>query len=183
MLLVFVLLSSQSGFGAEIEVEILRVVDGDTIEVWHKDELLRVRLQGIDAPELDQPFGQEARLHLSKLVQGQMVSIIYESYDTYGRLLGKILVNGHDINLRMIKDGLAWWYRYYRQQQSSEDQVVYESTEAHSKNLKLGLWVSENPIEPYEWRKLRKNKMLRAKANFNIVQTSTTVTFLKLKSS
>ena len=134
----------------------MRVVDGDTIDIRYRDQLLTVRLQGIDSPEKDQPFGSEATLHLSKLVQGERVSILYENHDRYGRLLGKILVDGHDINLLMIKDGFAWWYRYYRKQQSLEDQVLYESAEIYSKNLKHGLWGAENPVEPYHWRKLRK---------------------------
>ena len=134
----------------------MRVVDGNTIDVRYRNQLLTVRLQGIDSPEKDQPFGGEATLHLSKLVQGKMVSILYENHDRYGRLLGKILVDGHDINLLMIKDGFAWWYRYYRKQQSLEDQVLYEKAETYSKSLKLGLWKSENPLNPYEWRKLEK---------------------------
>ena len=70
----------------------MRVVDGDTVDVRYRNQLLTVRLQGIDSPEKDQPFGGEATLHLSKLVQGKMVSILYENHDRYGRLLGKILV-------------------------------------------------------------------------------------------
>ena len=137
-------------------VSIDRVVDGDTIDVLYSEKVRRVRLQGIDSPELDQPFGQQATAYLSSLIQDKEVSIFYESYDSYGRLLGKIFVDGYDVNLRMIKHGFAWWYRYYRDQLSLEDQALYESAETYSKSLKLGLWQSENPINPYEWRKLKK---------------------------
>ena len=58
---------------------------------------------------------------------------------------------------RMIKHGFAWWYRYYRDQLSLEDQALYESAETYSKSLKLGLWQSEKPRNPYEWRKLKKH--------------------------
>ena len=150
------LLSASSSFCEEIQVEVLRVVDGDTIDVLYGEHVKRVRLKGIDSPEWDQPFGKQATAHLSSLIQDREVSIFYESYDSYGRLLGKIFVDGYDINLRMIKDGFAWWYRYYRDQLSLEDQVLYESAETYSKTLKLGLWQSENPINPYEWRKLKK---------------------------
>ena len=132
------------------------MLDGDTIDVLYDEQVLRVRLQGIDSPEWDQPFGQQATAHLSGLIQGREVSIFYESHDSYGRLLGKIFVDGYDINLRMIKDGFAWWYRYYRDQLSLEDQVLYGSAETYSRSLKLGLWKSDNPINPYEWRKLKK---------------------------
>ena len=147
------LLSSSNSFCEEIQVEVLRVVDGDTIDVLYGEKVRRVRLQGIDSPELDQPFGQQATAYLSSLIQDKEVSIFYESYDSYGRLLGKICVDGYDVNLRMIKNGFAWWYRYYRDQLSLEDRVLYESAETYSKSLKLGLWQSENPINPYEWRK------------------------------
>ncbi len=150
------LLSSSNSFCEEIQVEVLRVLDGDTIDILYGEKVRRVRLQGIDSPELDQPFGQQATAHLSSLIRGKEVSIFYESYDSYGRLLGKIFVDGYDINLRMIKDGFAWWCCYYRDQLSSEDQVLYESAETYSKSLKLGLWQSENPINPYEWRKSKK---------------------------
>ena len=132
------------------------MLDGDTIDVLYEEQVQRVRLQGIDSPEWDQPFGQQATTHLSGLIQGREVSIFYESHDSYGRLLGKIFVDGYDINLRMIKDGFAWWYRYYRDQLSLEDQVLYGRAETYSRSLKLGLWKSENPINPYEWRKLKK---------------------------
>ena len=151
-----ILLCSPSIFAVEIQVEVIRVVDGDTIDVCYREQQLKIRLQGIDSPEQDQPFGHEATMHLSRLVQGKVVSILYESRDRYGRILGKILVDGHDINLRMIKDGFAWWYSYYREQQSLEDQALYESAERYSKTLKIGLWKSKNPIKPYDWRKLKK---------------------------
>ena len=131
-------------------------MDGDTIDVLYSEKVRRVRLQGIDSPELDQPFGQQATAYLSSLIQDKEVSIFYESYDSYGRLLGKIFVDGYDVNLRMIKHGFAWWYRYYRDQLSLEDQALYESAETYSKSLKLGLWQSKNPINPYEWRRARK---------------------------
>ena len=156
ILFVLILLCSPSIFAVEIQVEVIRVVDGDTIDVCYREQQLKIRLQGIDSPEQDQPFGHEATMHLSRLVQGKVVSILYESRDRYGRILGKILVDGHDINLRMIKDGFAWWYSYYREQQSLEDQALYESAERYSKTLKIGLWKSENPIKPYDWRKLKK---------------------------
>ena len=69
------LLSSSNSFGEGIQVEVLRVVDGDTIDDLYSEKVRRVRLQGIDSPELDQPFGQQATAYLSSRIQDKEVSI------------------------------------------------------------------------------------------------------------
>ena len=136
----------------EIVGNVNRVIDGDTIELKHAAKMLKIRLTGIDAPESDQPFGQEATRYLSELIIHQQVLVTYDRTDRYGRLLGKIILDETDINLALIRNGYAWWYRYYRDQQSAQDQMLYESAELEAKALKRGLWTIDNPINPYDWR-------------------------------
>ena len=90
-----------------------RVSDGDTI--WVTDALgkHKVRMNRIDAPESDQPFGKEATAHLKALIGGKTVRVTYESTDQYGRILGIIYLGETDINLQMVKDGCAWHYKHF----------------------------------------------------------------------
>ncbi len=143
----------QPAVASEFEAEVLEVVDGDTIKIRHQDQVLRVRLQGIDAPERNQPFGSEATNYLATKVDGMRISILSSGHDKYGRLLGKIMLNGEDINRHLLELGYAWWYRYYRDQQSLTDQHAYELAEEKAKFFKRGLWSDPEPINPYEWRK------------------------------
>ena len=135
---------------------VTKVSDGDTISILSNGAVLRIRLSGIDAPEKNQPFGMVSRDKLSERILGQDVSVAFEKRDRYGRVLGKVLFKGEDINLRQVKDGLAWWYRFYKKSQSPTDQIAYSNAEKFARDQRVGLWESEKPINPYEWRSGRR---------------------------
>jgi micrococcal nuclease len=90
------------------------VVDGDTVYVrpLQGGKPVSIRVDGIDAPEICQPGGNASRDALSQRVLGRNVVIDGRSRDDYGRLLGKILLDGDDVGERMVMDGQAWSYRY-----------------------------------------------------------------------
>jgi micrococcal nuclease len=90
------------------------VVDGDTVYVRpvQGGKPVSVRVDGIDAPEICQNGGDASRDALKLRVLGRQVVIEGRSRDDYGRLLGKILLDGADVGERMVKDGHAWSYRY-----------------------------------------------------------------------
>lgn len=113
----------------------------------------RVRLQGIDAPESKQPFGQRSKQNLSNLVYGRQVVAECTKQDKYKRSVCKILAAGKDANLAQIEAGMAWWYRDYSKEQSASDRAVYEAAEAKAKEAKLGLWADAAPVAPWNWRK------------------------------
>ena len=92
----------------------ISVSDGDTIRVLVDSQQLKIRLGGIDAPESDQPFGQASKRYLAEAVAGKMVVVVYEKKDRYGRVIGKVLLDGADMNLRQVEAGYAWWYEYYK---------------------------------------------------------------------
>ncbi len=136
------------------------VYDGDTVSLRLNGADHRVRLQGIDAPEHDQPYGEAARAHLASLVLDRQVRLDMTGKDKYGRLLGKIWVQPAscpdcgrtlDANLAMLTVGLAWWYRYYKDDLSPEDQGRYEFAEYEAKAKKAGLWQDDNPTPPWDW--------------------------------
>ncbi len=63
-----------------------------------------------------------------------------EKRDRYGRQIGKVLVNGRDVNLVQVSHGMAWFYRQYQRDQSANDQRLYEVAEDAARAGKRGLW-------------------------------------------
>ena len=130
-----------------------RVSDGDTIHVVTDGNVkFKVRLDRIDAPEKDQPYGKESTAYLTKLIKGRTVRVEWQKKDQYGRVLGIVYLDKADVNLQMVTTGNAHHYSYF------DKTPAYATAEAAAKSKKLGLWAAENPINPYEWRK-NKRKM------------------------
>jgi len=139
------------------------VTDGDTIKILDSDQVQhKVRLTGIDAPERGQPFGTVSRDRLAFMVAGKDVLVESTKSDRYGRTLGKVWVQPSDCptcgktldaNHAQVLSGMAWWYRYYKKEQSPEDRGRYESAEDEAKAQGWGLWADPHPINPYDWRK------------------------------
>jgi micrococcal nuclease len=140
---------------------ISKVIDGDTvyaeIEFENGDRLAKnktkkIRLVGIDAPEISQPFGKESKAMLESYLLNLHTKIYVYGSDRYKRLLAKLVINEKDINLMMVHEGGAWFYVKYKNTLESSDQKLYE--EAHYKAMinKQGLWGFDNPISPWEWR-------------------------------
>lgn len=128
-LTVFLLLSTP--VLADLQGRVVSVTDGDTVRILSVDNTeYRVRLTGIDAPERGQAFGTASRDHLSSLIAGKTVLVESSKTDRYGRILGKILIDGRDINLKQVESGFAWWYRYYADEQSPNDRRLYGAAEA-----------------------------------------------------
>ena len=110
-LVLFVVAFSAS---ADISGRIVRVLDGDTVEILDPgNRLTRVRLAGIDAPEKSQPYGQRSRQELSSMVAQRPVTVTGSEMDRYGRLLGTIWLGMTDVNAAQVRKGLAWAYRYH----------------------------------------------------------------------
>ena len=127
--------------------------DGDTIHVvTDGNEKFKVRLDRIDAPEKDQPYGKESTAYLSSLIRGKTVRVEWVKKDQYGRVLGIVFLDKTDINLKMVETGNAHHYSYF------DKTPAYSAAESAAKEKKLGLWAADNPINPNEWRK-NKRKM------------------------
>ncbi|EIB3311927.1 thermonuclease family protein [Campylobacter upsaliensis] len=138
----------------ELTGKVSKVIDGDTIELLAKTSKenpynhitkLKIRLYGIDAPELKQAYGKEAKEYLSALVLKQEVSLIIENKDKYDRFVGTIFLKGQDINKEMVKNGYAHAYESFSKK--------YLAEQADAKMFKLGLWQDEKAVKPSEFRK------------------------------
>lgn len=139
--------------------KVVGVSDGDTITVLDASKTqFKIRLEGIDAPEKAQPFGQKSKEHLSDLVFGKQVIVESNKTDKYGRTVGKVLINGKDANLEQVRSGFAWHYKEYQKEQSAADRVVYANAETSAQSSKSGLWRDTKPMPPWEWRHGGKNE-------------------------
>jgi len=131
-------------------LQIKRVVDGDTVHTFYGDEIFKIRLTEIDAPERDQPFGKASTEHLKSLLKEGRVDVDISGTDKYGRKLGRLYWQGKDINRELVFAGYAWVY----------DDYVTDLSFYHDQNraryLKKGLWKEESPIAPWNWRRLNR---------------------------
>jgi endonuclease YncB( thermonuclease family) len=106
--------AAQVAAGAIIlKAHLTEIVDGDTITVSVGDHEYRIRLHGIDCPELDQPFGREAANAVGHLVDSDPMEIRLTGVDEKGQLIGVVSVDGKSVNLELVKAGLAWWHEQY----------------------------------------------------------------------
>ena len=104
--------------------KVVKVSDGDTVHVLDQSKVKhKIRLGGIDAPEKKQLFGDKSTKNLSRLIAGKNVEVEYNKRDRYGRIVGKLIKDGQDINLLQIKHGYAWHYKFYQNEQSKLDRV------------------------------------------------------------
>jgi len=138
-------------------VRIRRVIDGDSLEVKYAGlfSFLRrrfpVRLYGIDAPELAQPYGQESRQQLQSLVRRGGIRMEVIATDRYGRTVGLLYRRrrrGQSINREMVRSGMAWWYRRY----GGRD-LGFPEAEAEAKRRRRGVWKDGDRIRrPWDYR-------------------------------
>lgn len=136
-----------------------KVIDGDSVRVANAEGVeFDLRLASLDAPELRQPFGIEAKQHLEALLSNREVTAWSIGSDHYGRMLVFLMIFQPDqspaggqffeVNPQMIRDGFAWHYR----QHSSNS--LLDTFENDARTSRIGLWSdSVQPIPPWEYRK------------------------------
>ncbi len=130
---------------------VVRVADGDTITVLDASKTQhKIRLQGIDAPEKGQAYGDAAERYLAGLVAGQDVCVAWTKRDKYNRILGTVYANGEEVNLEMLKAGYAWHYKRF------DSTPAYAQAESAARAAKRGLWQDKSPIEPESFRKAKR---------------------------
>lgn len=154
VLLVVLATSFSHLWAGTLSGRVVGVSDGDTITVLDASrQQYKVRLQGIDAPESRQAFGNVSKRGLSDLVAGQQVDVQYQKEDRYGRLLGVVFVGGQDVNLAMVSRGLAWHYTFYQRDQSILDRQRYALAQQQAQQAGIGLWRDAQPIPPWDFRR------------------------------
>jgi micrococcal nuclease len=134
---------------ADFKAEVIRVLDGDTIEVLHEKKPERVRLYGIDCPEKGQAFGQKAKQATSSLLFSKEVRIESHGRDKHRRMLGTVFDGDLNVNQVLVKEGWCWWFRKF----VPKDQTL-KQFEQEAKDAKKGLWADPNPVPPWLYRRL-----------------------------
>lgn len=133
---------------ADFQGKVISISDGDTITILKDSrQQIKVRLASIDAPEMGQPFGTQAKKFTSKLIFGKQVLIKDEGSDQYNRVLGTVYLGSQNINKAIVYNGYAWAYRRYIKDTS------YISLEEDAKLHRRGLWSDKNAISPEIWRR------------------------------
>lgn len=135
---------------ASNDLLIKRAVDGDTVDIAGPDGESRVRLYGIDAPEMDQRYGREARGFIEAVVDSDDVLIDPMDLDPYGRVVAVLYVGGRNINREMVKTGAAWVYRPFCRADFCSEWIGLESD---ARVNRRGLWYDKNPIPPWKWKR------------------------------
>ena len=137
------------------------ILDSDVIEVETKDDkIIRVRMESIDAPELDQPFGECASEYVESSLLGKHIKIAITGKDEFGHSRGWVLVYPNsrgqavvitNFNALMVKKGYAWHYDVH------SDSKMMKDLENQAREARTGLWKDNNPVAPWKWRKRRRN--------------------------
>lgn len=129
------------------EAVVSHVSDGDTVWLAGRGSGRLLRLHGIDAPELCQDHGPQAREALAAKLLGQRVQVTPKGRDSYGRTLAQVQLRGEDVAAWMVGQGHAWSYRYQRQPgpYAQEERLAQRGT--------LGLWRSPKPMQPRVFRR------------------------------
>jgi endonuclease YncB( thermonuclease family) len=146
------------------EFKVTRVYDGDTIKAEGHDIDIKVRLVGIDAPETSrkkrepgQPYSQQSKKYLAELVLNKTVDIKGYGVDGYSRILGVIYLDGKNINIEMVRAGLAEAYR--GRPPHGFDPAPYRNAEREARAAKMGMWSLGNKyISPKDWRRMQREK-------------------------
>lgn len=157
LLLAVLVSSSGPSFGDILVGVVVGVQDGDTITVLDSTKTQhKVRLSGIDAPEKSQPWGQRSKEGLSALAYRQQTVVEWSKRDRYGRVIGKVLVDGKDLNLAQLSSGLAWHYVEYAKEQQPTDRQLYADAQERARHKRAGLWQETAPIAPWDFRRAKR---------------------------
>ena len=128
---------------------VVHVGDGDTVYVKAADApaAVAVRLLGMDAPEICQEGGAQARQALAEMVLHHRVTVVGEGRDSYGRDLARVYAQGRDVGRQMVALGHAWSLRHGRA--SAAD---YGEEQQQAQAARRGLFAQAHPELPRDFR-------------------------------
>jgi micrococcal nuclease len=127
---------------------VTHVTDGDTL--WVRTDAgtrLKLRLQGLDAPERCQAWGPQARDALAARVMHRQVDVQTKARDDYQRTIARVTLQGEDVGAWMVGEGHAWSARFRR------SPGPYATQEATARAARRGLFAQLDAVEPRAFRK------------------------------
>ena len=143
-----------------INAKVVDVISGDTIRIADdNNQEYEIKLEGVDAPEIEQEFGREAQRNLFTLVFGKIVQIAGQRSGAGGILVGKVLVNGINVNLEQLKSGLVLHDKNVDVELSDSDRDAREETVTEKGDY--GLWSAANPAAPRDFRRAAQSEQTK----------------------
>jgi len=140
-----------------IKGRVVGVHDGDSVTLLDAtNRQYKVRLGGIDAPGLAQPFGRAAKASLSRLAFQREATAECGKVDRYRREVCSLQVAGIDVGLAQIEAGMAWYFRRYERELTADRRQMNAQAEAQARDNRRGLWSDVSPIAPWDWRAARR---------------------------
>ena len=128
--------------------KVVALTDGDSLTILDAATTQhKIRLAGIDAPELAQSFGTKARDGLAEKVRGKVVRVDVIDIDRNKQEVGRMYLGGRFINMELVRDGFAW--RFIRFDLPGE----FKAAEADARAHKRGLWTDPHPLPPWQFRR------------------------------
>lgn len=159
---ILVLLVSNLIFAQTFKGKVIGVKDGDTMVVLSENKPITVRLEHVDCPEKNQPFGYKAKVFVSDFCFGKEVTVISNGKrDRNGRWIAEVFYKNQNLGKELVRNGLAWHFKRYSKN------LNYAQLEITARNKKAGLWQEAKPIEPWNWRdyKRKTNQLPLKKAS------------------
>ncbi|MEW6267781.1 MAG: thermonuclease family protein [Thermodesulfobacteriota bacterium] len=148
-----VLAAAAPSGAASFRGTVVRIRDGDSVDVLRDRRPVKVRVLGVDAPERGQPFSARAKSFTADLVGGREVLVEVKDVDRYGRIVGDVVLDdGRRLGRELVRAGLAWHYRRY----SSDPELARLEGEARS--ARRGLWADPHPTPPWAYRDARRGR-------------------------
>lgn len=137
-------------------VDVVRVIDGDSVKVRLHGEEHSVRMYGIDAPEKAQAGGSASTRYLERIVRSERRWRLHVlDRDRYQRLVGILYPEAgsarYSANHEMVRAGWAYWYREYGGQEWGFDKV-----EREAQRQRAGVWADERAVRPWDYRKAKR---------------------------
>ena len=142
-------------------VDVLRVIDGDSVKVRVGRDEYSVRMYGIDAPEKDQRAGRDSHEYLRRLVGSQRKwRLRVVDVDRYQRLVGVLYPEGGSVrdsaNHAMVESGLAYWYREY-----GGEELGFDDSERYARRERAGVWGQQGSVKPWDHRRAKRAEQKR----------------------
>src|SRR5687767_12997679 len=132
---------------ADFTGRVVKVADGDTLTVLVQKRQIRVRLDGIDAPERGQAFGKRSTQSLADLCAAKDARVAERGKDRYGRTIGIVTCAGIEANSEQVRRGMAWVFVKY----APAGSPLY-ALEASAKTQRAGVWSDARSVAPWQWR-------------------------------
>lgn len=150
-LVLFCLLALQAPLALAWHDVVDKVIDGDSLRIRHESgRVYDVRLYGVDAPELPQTNGHEARDAARKLVDGKAVEVQVINVDPNGTTIAVVSINDqYSLQAFLVGSGLAWVYDGHCDLKICNQ---WRSMQQQAKAANRGLWIDPHPVPPWKWR-------------------------------